>query len=505
MKEQPETSLSKEILLQILDNLPTSIFVKDENLRFVFCNKKNQHLIGSEAAELYGRSDADFYPDANFEKFLAIDRQVIETGETVRVEETAMPKSGMSTPVLTHKSRLQTADGKTYLIGTNSDLTEIKNREEQYRALAETVPVGVMQVEEDGRVSFSNPLLLAYLQTDVESLTHETLCHAVDKRPDIFPGEASRFESTLIHSDGVERRVLVISSGWLTLAKGKKRSAIVSIVDVSENTELKRINEEVLRLNQELAANMKKLEEAQDALVKKGRMEQMGQLTATIAHELRNPLGAVRTSVFLMERKLKDKGLGVEQQLQRINNGVVRCDNIITQLLDFSRTRNVKCEMGNLDQWLEAVIEEESKKLPAALQITCDFGVGDRLVPFDGARLQRAIVNLLSNASEAMLGNGDVAPTMAFTGPEISVSTILSDKDVIIRIADNGPGISAELLAKIREPLFTTKSFGTGLGLPAIEQIAAQHGGRLEITSELGAGAVFTLHLPLFASVEEAA
>ena len=64
------------------------------------------------------------------------------------------------------------------------------------------------------------------------------------KRPDIFPGEASRFESTLIHSDGVERRVLVISSGWLTLAKGKKRSAIVSIVDVSENTELKRINDE---------------------------------------------------------------------------------------------------------------------------------------------------------------------------------------------------------------------------------------------------------------------
>jgi signal transduction histidine kinase len=327
----------------------------------------------------------------------------------------------------------------------------------------------------------------------------------LDRSPDSFPGEACRFECTLKHVDGRERRVLVISSGWLVLAKGKKRSAIVSVVDVSENTELKRINEEILRLNQELAANMKKLEEAQDALVKKGRMEQMGQLTATIAHELRNPLGAVRTSVFLMERKLKDKGLGVEQQLARINNGVVRCDNIITQLLDFSRTRNVKCEMGNLDQWLETVVEEESKKLPAALQISCDFGVGDRLVPFDGARLQRAIVNLLSNASEAMLGNGDAATAKTVENPEIYVSTILSAGEVTIRIADNGPGISADLLTKIREPLFTTKSFGTGLGLPAIEQIVAQHGGRLEITSEVGAGAVFSLHLPLVYSHEEAA
>ena len=505
MIETRQTLLSAEVLLQIMDNLPTSIFVKDEHLRFVFSNKGHCDLIGKPESELLGKSDTDFYSEEESRGFIASDRRVIDHNEAVRTEELASRKDGMNKIVLTRKLRMEGADGKTYLIGTNSDLTEIKKREEQYRALAETVPVGVLQVEEDGRMSFSNPLLLAYLQCDVDTLTYEKLCAMLDQTPGTFPGDASRFECTLNHGDGSKRRVLVISSGWLVLAKGKKRSAIVSVVDVSENTELKRINEEILRLNKELAANMKKLEEAQDALVKKGRMEQMGQLTATIAHELRNPLGAVRTSVFLIERKLKDKGHGVEQQLARINNGVVRCDNIITQLLDFSRTRNVKCEMGNIDQWLEAVIEEESKKLPATLQISCDFGIGDRLVPFDGARLQRAIVNLLSNASEAMLGNGDAATNMTVENPEICVSTILRATEVTIRIADNGPGISAELLTKIREPLFTTKSFGTGLGLPAIEQIAAQHGGRLDITSDVGAGAVFSLHLPLFYSHEEAA
>ena len=505
MKEKRESVLSADVLLQILDNLPTSIFVKDEQLRFVFSNKIHCELIGKPEFELLGKSDGDFYPETEAKGFIANDRRVIDNDEIVRTEEVASRNDGMSKIVLTRKARMHGVDGKTYLIGTNSDLTEIKKREEQYRALAETVPVGVVQVEEDGRLSFSNPLLLAYLQADTDSLTHQKLASALGKTVDVFPGEASRFEYTLQHADGSERRVLVISSGWLILAKGKNRSAIVSIVDVSENTELKRINEEILRLNQELASNMKKLEEAQDALVKKGRMEQMGQLTATIAHELRNPLGAVRTSVFLIERKLKDKGLGVEPQLVRINNGIVRCDNIITQLLDFSRTRNVRCELGNLDQWLEAVVEEESKKLSAALQITCDFGVGEKLVPFDGARLQRAIVNLLSNAAEAMLGNSDAAPIVATSRPEIYVSTSLNAKEFAIRIADNGPGISAELLAKIREPLFTTKSFGTGLGLPAIEQIAAQHGGRLDISSEVGKGSEFTLYLPLVLSIEEAA
>jgi PAS domain S-box-containing protein len=505
MIDQIETSLSKETLLQILDNLPTSIFVKDEQLRFVFCNKQNQNYIGSGPAELYGRSDADFYSGPDLEKFLATDRQVIDTGESIRVEEMAAPKDGMSKPVMTRKSRLQTPDGKTYLIGTNSDLTEIKKREEQYRALAETVPVGVAQIEEDGQLSFANPLLLAYFRKDISEIKFEDICAAVGQSADKFPGQAARFECTLPAVNGQERRVLVISSGWLTLSRYRKRSAMVSFVDISENVELKRVNEEILRLNKELALNMQRLKDAQDALVKKGRMEQMGQLTATIAHELRNPLGAVRTSVFLLERKLKDKNLGVEPQLQRINNGVSRCDNIITQLLDFSRNRKLECLAADLDAWLATLVEEEAKRLPSIISLECVLGLEGVAVPFDASRLQRAVVNLLSNAAEAMVGNGDKPLQEGAAEPRIVISTKRVADMIEISVRDNGPGIAPELIGKIREPLFTTKSFGTGLGVPAIEQIASQHGGRLTIESKPGEGASFTLHLPIANLKEEAA
>lgn len=261
--------------------------------------------------------------------------------------------------------------------------------------------------------------------------------------------------------------------------------------------ELQHMNNDMVHVNQMLAQNMQMLKDAQDELVKKGRMEQMGQLTATIAHELRNPLGAVRTSTFLLARRIKDKGLGVEAQLQRINTSITRCDDIITQLLDFSRSSKITARKEDLDQWLEKMLAEEAPKLPAAISIQCRLGTGGVPVAFDPSRLHRALTNLLDNASEALVGKGDDPSRFANPNPEIMVETWCEDNQAVIRVSDNGPGISAENLKRVTEPLFTTKSFGTGLGLPAVEQIVKQHGGTMEMHSELGKGASFTLRLPL--------
>ena len=299
------------------------------------------------------------------------------------------------------------------------------------------------------------------------------------------------FRSTLRRLDGVE------------LARHEAEVARGEAVELANS--IATINDDVVRMNHELSDNMKMLKNAQDELVKKGRLEQMGQLTATIAHELRNPLGAVRTSAFLIERKIKDKGLGVEPQLVRINNGITRCDNIITQLLDFSRTQKLAARAADLDQWLAKTIEEEAKNLPAVVAIHCYLGLNGMLVPFDPSRLQRAIINLISNASEAMVGNGDDASRYAVKNPIITVSSEALRGYAHIAFSDNGPGISPENISKIREPLFTTKSFGTGLGIPAVEQIATQHGGTLEVTSVLGQGAMFTIKIPLLGMVEAAA
>ncbi len=263
------------------------------------------------------------------------------------------------------------------------------------------------------------------------------------------------------------------------------------------NQRISAVNAEVTALNQNLADKVQRLREAQDELVKRGRMEQLGQLTATVAHEIRNPLGAVRTSIFLLERKTRGKGLGIEAQIERINKGVTRCDDIITQLLDYSRTKQLTCRPENLDNWLASTVEDAASHLPDAVAITCTLGLGELNVPFDPSRLHRAVINLLSNASEAMVGAGDDPARFTTSQPRIDITSLRDGSNVVIRVADNGPGISPENLAKIREPLFTTKSFGTGLGVPAVEKILEQHGGHLTISSVLGHGAVFEIHLPL--------
>ena len=160
---------------------------------------------------------------------------------------------------------------------------------------------------------------------------------------------------------------------------------------------------------------------------------------------------------------------------------------------------------ADLDDWLARIVEEEAKQLPAAVAIECVLNLQGHEVPFDPARLQRAVINLLSNAAEAMVGKGDDPSRFETKVPCIRVSTNILDGFAVITIKDNGPGISAENLDKIREPLFTTKSFGTGLGLPAVEQIVTQHSGRLEINSSLGAGAEFVIYLPLSLPAEVAA
>ncbi|MCA0434785.1 MAG: PAS domain-containing protein [Proteobacteria bacterium] len=482
------------VLLDILDHLPTSIFVKDENLRFVYSNSKHCEIIDRSEAELLGRADSEFWPDEQARGFLDEDRGVIADGTISIKEEAATRHDGQTYRHLTRKARLKASNGKTYLIGTNSDVSEIRRRELQYKALSDTVPVAVAQIGEDGTVSFANPLFIAYSGDDAaaQKAMISVLC---DQNAD-FPGKACKFEADIGALGGARRNVIAISSGWLGLEAGA-RAAIVSIVDISEMMELRRINDDVSRVNVELAGNIKRLAEAQDELVRKGRMEQLGQLTATVAHEIRNPLGSVQTSAFLLDRKLRGKGLDVENQLDRIRKGIARCDNIITQLLDFSRTRQLNCQAGDLDTWLEQVLEDEARKLPAAISISCDLGLKGIPVPFDPARLQRAIVNLLSNASEALVGQGDEPGTASVSDPCIALATRLDGAGVAIVVVDNGPGIPADILARIREPLFTTKSFGTGLGIPAVEQIARQHGGDLHIESEPGAGAAFTIWLPL--------
>jgi signal transduction histidine kinase len=271
--------------------------------------------------------------------------------------------------------------------------------------------------------------------------------------------------------------------------------------------ELERANASINELNLELASSILKLKQAQEEIIRQGKLAQLGQLTATVAHEIRNPLSAVRTAAYLVERKVKEKGVDLSNELGRINGGIKRCDKIITELLDFARSRSPLLKTVTIDEWVRATVEEERKSLPPVVEVSYDLALGEGKTDFDPDRMRRVIINLLSNAAEAMVGNGKGKGRAEFVtrDPKVVVSTRIVSNNVEITVTDNGPGISEENLAKILEPLFTTKSFGAGLGLPAVEQILNLHGGGLRVRSKVGEGAAMTAWFPLVQAQIQAA
>lgn len=293
----------------------------------------------------------------------------------------------------------------------------------------------------------------------------------------------------MLRRASLEKRRIEKEAAEARLVRDKERAA--------EALRIKMANESITTLNADLQQAFDQLRHAQDDNIRKGKLAQLGQLTATVAHEIRNPLGAVKTAIYLIDRKTKDKSLGIEQQMQRINNGIMRCDKIITELLDFTRTKSLAETAQPVDEWLAGMIEEERRSLPAQLTIDASYGAGSTPVLFDAGRMRRVIINLLSNAAEAMVGKAGESVPNPTEQPRIVITTSIIGGNVQIAVADNGPGISPENLARIREPLFTTKSFGVGLGLPAIENILEQHGGGLMIESSPGEGATMTAWFPM--------
>jgi signal transduction histidine kinase len=251
-------------------------------------------------------------------------------------------------------------------------------------------------------------------------------------------------------------------------------------------------------LEQRFEARTAELESVQLELLRKERLAVLGQLTGTVAHELRNPLGTITTSVAIIERKARELGVNMGETLERVQRNVKRCNSIITELLDFARATGLHLQQTNIDSWLSDVLAELS--YPAGIKLTSDLGTPDTDVELDRDRLRRAVINLVDNACDAVTSQD----TDAGNG-EIRVATRAENGKVEIEIADNGPGISEDLMTKIHEPLFSTKTFGVGLGLPIVRRSIEEHGGGFEITSEKGRGTRAVLWLPLSGTAADGA
>jgi signal transduction histidine kinase len=250
--------------------------------------------------------------------------------------------------------------------------------------------------------------------------------------------------------------------------------------------DLQEINES---LEQRVRDRTAELISAQDELLKKQRMAVIGQLTATVAHELRNPMSAIRNTVYALKEYDPGEPANLPRSLDRIGRSIDRCDKIIEELLDYSRSRELQRETVDFDTWLRETMTEFTA--PATLAIAFDLATAEAKVAIDTDRLQRVVINLVENAAQALAEYKDAR------APRITLKTRKFDDAVELQIEDNGPGIPPENLAKVFEPLFTTKRQGTGLGLPTVKQIVQQHGGDIELQSAVGEFTRAVIRLPL--------
>ncbi|MBL7644787.1 MAG: hypothetical protein JNK74_01230 [Candidatus Hydrogenedentes bacterium] len=248
-----------------------------------------------------------------------------------------------------------------------------------------------------------------------------------------------------------------------------------------------RLNDHFEQLEELVRGRTEELEIAQRALVEQERLATLGKVTASVSHELRNPLGTLRGTLFMIGRKVQGLDLGLEDALARGERSIQRCDRIIEEFLDFTRTVAMEIECVSMDPWLAGVLQE----MVIPLEIHCDYTFESGLeLEIDPERLRRAVINVVNNAVQAMEDhNGEYK--------RLRVKSRQRDGRFEIVVKDNGPGMSEESLSRIFEPLYSTKGFGVGLGVPIVKGIMVKHHGGVEYHSVPGKGTTVVLWLPV--------
>jgi signal transduction histidine kinase len=229
------------------------------------------------------------------------------------------------------------------------------------------------------------------------------------------------------------------------------------------------------------------LEKVRAQLVRQTRLATIGQLSASIAHELRNPLGVIRNAVFLLKRKVPKAEEKCYEYLGIIDDETATANQIITELMAMTRGEAPTKEPVELCKLVTDALARMT--IPDTVHWQRECNPNPFVVHADPAQLTQVIRNLFLNAVQAMSGSGTV-----------TVRTNRTDSFDEITIADTGPGIPPHVRQEIFEPLFTTKSKGTGLGLSVCRQIIERHGGSLDVLDSQG-GAVFHIRLPRQESV----
>ncbi len=232
------------------------------------------------------------------------------------------------------------------------------------------------------------------------------------------------------------------------------------------------------------------------------RLAAVGKLTAGVGHEVKNPINAMVVHLELLRSKLQVAGegrsflAGAQRHVDILASEMTRLDRVVQTLTDFTRPMELKLQNLNLCDVAKAVVELTTGEMEERnVAFKCSMAP-TVTVRADGELLRQALLNLVLNGMQAMEGDG--------SGREGTLRLdVRREQDMaVMEVMDDGPGIPAELLPKIFDLYFTTKTTGSGIGLAMTYRIVQMHGGSMDVRSEVGQGAAFTIRLPISVPAE---
>ena len=349
---------------------------------------------------------------------------------------------------------------------------QLERRNAELESLLDSLHDGVLMVDVEERITMVNGRASQLLGLDPLEAVGQNLS-------DVFPAQGD-FTDPLQHSlhEGVPLRhvevvwtrmqgtplPLGLSTAAVIDPVGRRLGAVASFSDL---THLKQMERE-LSQTRTLAA--------------------LGEMAATVAHEIRNPLGGIGGFARLLERDI-DKDDPRRALVGRVIEGVGSLNRIVSNLLVYTRPMETRYRIVPVREWLHEMADWCQLEAPSldveSLEIEIEVDQAAESGRFDPERLQQVMLNLLRNALQAMEGDG-----------KLRLSARRATGLLILGVEDNGKGIPPEVLSDVFNPFFTTKENGTGLGLAIVRKIVELHGGNLFVTSEPGRGTRFDIHLP---------
>lgn len=363
-----------------------------------------------------------------------------------------------------------------------SQLLEIQRLQRYTEQLLTTMNDGLLALDRQGRIATVNPAARNMLGLPETSPTGQSALEVFEADPqlsgylaEVLREEPERSQREIGLARNGEEHTLLASNSLLKDSEGRVLEFIVNLQDV---TELKK-----------LEARMRQAD----------RLAALGVLAAGMAHEIRNPLSAIKTFVQLLPRKINQEGF-LEKFNRTVPRELERINSLIEDLLELARTPKYYLRPVELEPLVRQTLELfEEALLAGGIRTEVDFSPGLPNIQADPNQLTKAIQNILRNAMQAMAHGGTLRIEGSLTEDVLSVS---HGRDrqcrawVCLRFSDTGAGMSSETLGNIFNPFFTTKDQGTGLGLAITHKIVTEHGGFIEAASEPGRGTSFVMYFP---------